>query len=94
MATRVLATDQARNAITQMQSIVNGGLQDQVNNLNTQGTTLSDPNVWDGPTAIDFRTNVWPNVSKSLTDTLSALDELRGKLDTVTKNIMTAGGGA
>jgi hypothetical protein len=94
MATRVLATDQARNAITQIQSIVNGGLQDQVNQLNTQGTTLSDPNVWDGPTAIDFRTNVWPNVSKSLTDTLSALDELRGKLDTVTKNIMAAGGGA
>ncbi len=92
MVTRVLATDQARSTIAQMNSVLSGGLQDQITQLDNLGKTLSDPNVWDGPTAVDFRSNVWPGVNTSLQNTLSSLEELRAKLDTVTKNIMTAGG--
>jgi uncharacterized protein YukE len=94
LATRVLASEQARTTITQLQSVLNGGLQDQINQLNRLGTTLSDPNVWDGQVAVDFRNNVWPGVSRALTEMLSSLDELRSKIDQVTRNIMQAGGNA
>jgi uncharacterized protein YukE len=92
MASRVLATQEAKNAIAQINTIVNGGLEDQISALNTQGSTLSDPNIWDGPTAVDFRSNVWPQINSALQDTKGKLDELRTKLDTITSNIMAAGG--
>jgi hypothetical protein len=92
MATRVLATDQARTTITQLQSVLNGGLREEVDQLKHLGQTLSQPDVWDGQVAIDFRDNVWPFVSKSLDDMQAALEELRSKIEQVTRNIMTAGG--
>ena len=49
MSGRVLSSEQAKSAITAMQNIINGGLQTELNNLNTQGQALSDPNNWDGP---------------------------------------------
>ena len=45
---RVLSTEQAKTAIQQMQAIINGGFTDQISQLDSQGRTLSDPNVWDG----------------------------------------------
>ena len=48
---RVLSTEQAKSAIAQVQSIVNGGFTDQISSLDAQGKILSDPNTWDGPLA-------------------------------------------
>ena len=94
MATRVLSTDQAKSAIQQMQSIVNGGLADQIRLLDAQGQTLSDANVWDGPLASQLRGEVWPQTKSSLARVQQALEELRAQVDRIHADIMRAGGGA
>ena len=48
---RVLSTESAKTAIVQVQAIVNDGLVDEINKLDQQGRTLSNPDVWDGPLA-------------------------------------------
>jgi hypothetical protein len=60
MSGRVLSSEQAKSAIQQIQGIINGGLTDQIAQLDSQGKTLSDPNVWDGPLAEKFRNSTWP----------------------------------
>ena len=64
MATRVLATPEAAAAIGQIESILNSGLTETIQSLNQQGGILSEPNVWDGNLADDFRGNVWPACSR------------------------------
>jgi hypothetical protein len=94
MSTRVLATDEAKAAIAKMQGIIGQGLADQVRQLDAEGRRLSDPNVWDGPSASHFRNEVWPETKKTLDRSVTALDELRGKLQRVHQEIMRAGGTA
>lgn len=93
MPSRVLSTDQAKAAIKQVQSIVNGGLAEQIAKLDSQGKILSDPDVWDGPLAHQFRDSTWPDTKKALDKAKQELDELRDQLDKISVNIMTAGGG-
>ena len=62
---RVLSSEEARTAITQMQTIINGGLTEQIHSLDVQGQRLSDPNVWDGKLAMDFRAR-WPETKWAL----------------------------
>lgn len=45
MAGRVLSSQQAKGAITQIQNILSAGFTDQLTALNHQGQILSDPNV-------------------------------------------------
>ena len=59
-------TEQAKSAIQQMQAIINGGFTDQISQLDSQGRTLSDPNVWDGPLAEKFRGSSWPETRAAL----------------------------
>ena len=94
MSERVLSTDAARTSIQRMQSILSGGLEQQVHQLEAQGQTLCDPNVWDGHTAADFRANVWPSTRAALDKTVQALDQLRVAVQRVNQNIMSAGGNA
>ena len=63
MSARVLSTEQAKSAITQVQAIVNGGLTEQITKLDGQGKILSNPDVWDGPLAQQFRDQTWPETS-------------------------------
>ncbi len=91
---RVLSTDQAKTAIQQMQSIINGGFTDQITQLDSQGRTLSDPNVWDGPLAEKFRGSTWPETRAALDKAKQELDALRGQLQAISQNIFTAGGGS
>ena len=63
---RALSTEQAKTAIQQMQSIINGGFTDQITQLDSQGKTLSDPNIWDGPLAEKFRGSTWPETRAAL----------------------------
>lgn len=90
---RVLSTEQAKSSIQQIQNIINGGLTDQINQLNTQGQTLSDPNVWDGPLAERFRSQTWPETRQALEKAKTELEELRQQLQQIATNIFTAGGG-
>lgn len=92
MATRVLATPEAATAITQIESILNSGLAQTIQNLNQQGQVLSEPNVWDGNLADDFRNNVWPACSRALSNAHTQLLDLQAKLKLIHQNIMEAGG--
>lgn len=93
MPGRVLATEQAKTSIQQVQAIINGGLTDEIAKLDQQGRTLSDPDVWDGPLAQQFRDQIWPETKAALDKAKQELDELRDQLDKISTNIMQAGGG-
>ncbi len=88
---RVLSTDSARAAITAMSSIINGGLADQIAQLDQQGRQLSRPDVWDGSLAAQFRAS-WPQTSRALQQLREELDELRVRVDRINADIMAAGG--
>lgn len=90
---RVLSTEQAKSAIQQIQNIINGGLTDQIAQLDSQGKVLSDPNVWDGPLAERFRSQTWPETNQALQKAKSELEDLRNQLQQIATNIFTAGGG-
>lgn len=92
MAMRVLSTEAAKTAIVQVQSIVNGGLLDEITKLDQQGRTLSNPDVWDGPLAQQFRDGTWPQTKAALDKARTELDELRDQLQKIASNIMQAGG--
>lgn len=94
MSGRVLSTEQAKTSIQQVQAIVNGGLSDQIAQLDAQGKTLSNPDVWDGPLAQQFRDQIWPETKSALDKAKIELDDLRDQLQRIAQNIMTAGGGA
>lgn len=90
--TRVLSTEQAKTSIARMQRIVNGPLSDQIRELDAEGRTLSDPNVWDGVLANDFRGSVWPQTKTALDRMQSQLEELRARIELINDNILAAGG--
>lgn len=91
---RVLATEEAKSAIQQIQSIIQNGLTQQITSLDAQGQKLSDPNVWDGPLAIQFRTSTWPETNTALNKAKTELEDLKGQLEKIAANIMSAGGGS
>ena len=92
MSQRVLATEEAHATITQIKGILDGGFEQTITTLKSLGNTLSDPNVWDGTLAIDFRSNIWPQCTSALDQTLQQLNELHSKLVQIQGNIMQAGG--
>lgn len=94
MTGRVLATQEAKDAISKLQQIINGGFTDQVGQLNVQGQILSDPTKWDGPLAETFRSSTWPETKAALEKAKTELEELRGQLQQISQNIMAAGGGS
>ena len=91
MADRVLSTGIAKQSITKMQQIITGPLLDQITSLNNEGTTLSDPNVWDGRLALQFREH-WPETHQALKTVQQQLEELRTSIQKINENIMMAGG--
>jgi len=93
MTERVLSTATAKMAITEMQRIINSGLVEQIDALNRQGQTLSDPMVWDGRLATQFRED-WRQTYTQLQAAKQTLEDLRAKIQRINENIMTAGGNA
>ncbi|NOK57373.1 MAG: WXG100 family type VII secretion target [Chloroflexi bacterium AL-W] len=91
MSDRVLSSGAARDAISKMQTLINSDLIAQINALNAQGQILSDPNVWDGSLAGQFRGD-WPSVKARLDTVAQTLEELRSKVQMINQNIMSAGG--
>ena len=91
MSDRVLSSQSAKDSIQKIQAIINGGLTDQIQALDTEGKNLSEPNVWDGPLATTFRSDTWPNTHQSLQNTIT---ELNNNLQQISNDIFQAGGGA
>ena len=77
MSERVLSTGEAKQAIQRVQQIISGGLTEQIDALNREGQTLSDPNVWDGNLAQQFRNDWWPSMHNTFLQAKQSLEELR-----------------
>lgn len=90
---QVLSTDQAATTIQQMQSLLSGDLTTNLQTLINLGNTLSEPTVWDGQLAVQFRGS-WPGTSRQLQATLADLGQLAQQLMTIHTNIFVAGGNA
>lgn len=91
MSDRVVTTGEARDAIQRFKSILEGGLIQQIEDLNKQGQKLSQPEVWDGRLAQQFRSE-WAETYKKLQATKASLAELQKQLKDINDNIMRAGG--
>ncbi len=94
MADRVLSTPEAKQAIAQIQSILNGQFIGAIQQLENQGQTLSEPNVWDGNLAQQFRSDTWPQCSTALKNAHTQLTTLQQDLHKIAENIFHAGGNA
>ena len=94
MSDRVLSSQAAKDAIQKIQSIITGGLTQQINALNNEGQQLSDPNNWDGPLASTFRNETWRHTHQSLQKASQDLTELNKQLQKIANDIFQAGGGA
>jgi hypothetical protein len=90
---RVLADERAHELIAQLRTQVSEGLATQIEALITTGTELSQPDIWDGPRAEEFRTLWAENVSPALTTAKTQLDELGSRIAGITQAIADAGGG-
>ncbi len=90
---RVLSSEEAKQAINRLQSLINGDLMTQIQQLDAQGKILSQPDVWDGPLAQTFRSSTWPETKSALDKCQQELEQLRQQVQTISTNIMTAGGG-
>lgn len=89
---RVLSTQEAKDAIVALQKAITNDFAMAVDALNTQANTLSNPDCWDGKLAEEFRDITWPDVKGKLEKTSAALTDLQGQLDTIAKDIFAAGG--
>jgi len=92
MSTRVLGSEEAVSLISQMQGILNGSLETTLQSLDRLGNQLSDPNVWDGNLASQFRGEVWPSCRTSFNNTLHQLQDLHNSLSKIQSQILQAGG--
>lgn len=88
---RTLSSPAAQDAVKQMNSILTSNLAGDLARLRSQGQRLSEPNVWDGRNASQFRASVWPQTDDALRKLQGELDVLRTKIDAITANIMSAG---
>jgi uncharacterized protein YukE len=93
VSTRVLSSEEAKTTITQLKATLDGGLLQTLNTLKAQGTTLSDPNVWDGVKATEFR-GYWQETAAKLDAVKLALDDLHSKINAINTDILSAGGNA
>ena len=91
MSTVILSTPTAMSALTRMQSIVQGGLADQVRQLCEAGDVAGDPANWEGPHATQFRA-AWGDTKSSLHRLLGDLADLQVRLVRVQHDIQAAGG--
>lgn len=91
MSLRVLASPEAIEKAEVMRRVVEQGLVEQLAMLNQAAGRLSDPNVWDGPHAVQFR-GVWADAAPRLEQARVDLADLRTRIDAICGDILLAGG--
>src|SRR4051794_7633383 len=91
MSMRVLADPVAKDRILQFRTVLDGGFIESIQKLLTGGDDLSQPCYWDGPKAKEFQA-MWPGLRQSLLEAHADLAVLAGSIDTITSQIMAAGG--
>lgn len=93
MTMRVLAGPEAVEQANRMRQTIESGLDAQLAQLESAASRLSDPNVWDGPHAVQFR-GIWGDVGPRLRQAQADLAQLRTWVDSVATSILAAGGSA
>lgn len=88
MSDRILVSSQAEASVRKMQSITDGPLMEQINALAREASTLSQPNVWDGKSASQFR-GEWPEIHNKLKAVKEAVSQLRQAAQNVQDDIRT-----
>ena len=91
MSMRVLSSPEAIEQGQAMRRVIEQGLVDQLGALNQAASRLSDPNVWDGPHAVQFRQS-WSEVAPRLEQARVDLADLRNRIDAICGEILVAGG--
>jgi uncharacterized protein YukE len=71
-----------------MQNIIEGPLMEQITALDREANTLSQPNVWDGKSASQFR-GQWPEIHSKLKAVKEAVSQLRQAAQNVQDDIRT-----
>jgi hypothetical protein len=92
MSMRVLAGPEAIESATRMRQTIESGLEAELSALEAAADRLSDPNVWDGPHAVQFRA-LWGEMAPRLRRAQGDLVQLRGWVHAVADSILAAGGG-
>jgi hypothetical protein len=92
MGQRVLATETAKQAALKMQALLSGQITAEIKQVQAIGNQLINPNTWDGPLAVRFRTSEWPGETRALQGAVTALETLSKQMETVVQNILHAGG--
>jgi len=88
---RVLATTAALQAARTIQTVIRGGLQQNVQEVLVHLQTLSNPAVWDGPQADQFRRAQAPRHQASMRNALVSMRQLSSHADSAVVDITTAG---
>jgi hypothetical protein len=88
--TRVLATQQARDAAKQLLALT-GPVKDQIGRILQQGGILADPRQWDCSLAGKWR-NDWGHDANHLRQTAAKLNEVEHKAHQVVEDIFKADG--
>ena len=91
MSMRVLSSPEAIEKADVMRRVIEQGLVEQLTTLNQAASRLSDPNVWDGPHAVQFR-GMWSEISPRLEQARADLADLRNRIDAICGDILVAGG--
>jgi hypothetical protein len=92
MSQRVLATDAAKDAAVKLQSLLNGDMQKDLKAVDADGAVLADPNQWDGPRAITFRTSEWPQHDQAINSAIRTLETIGAHAQSTIEAIQAAGG--
>ena len=92
MGMRVLAHPVAKERILQFRTVLDSGFIEAMQQLLVAGDDLAQPCYWDGPKAKEFE-GLWPSLRQSLLDAHAELSTLAGSIDSITSQIMAAGGG-
>jgi uncharacterized protein YukE len=87
----VRSTPEAVTAVAGLGALVNGPLLRKFDDLRRHANVLTDPDNWDGRTATDFRSTVWPSYERALTDLHTQLGRLRTRLGEIQDDIQGAG---
>lgn len=90
-ADTVKSTAFAHQHAGKMLSLINNQLPALIQQLNTHGQQLSDPNHWEGPLAQKFRGEVWPQAKVDLDKMRSSLEQLQVQVQKILTNITNAG---
>ena len=93
MSMRVLAGPEAIEQANRMRQTIESGLDTQLAALEAAAGRLSDPNVWDGPHAVQFR-GLWSEVAPRLRQSQADRAQLRSWVHAVADSILVAGGSA